>query len=104
MQNKKVEEIGKDIPGVDTRINKILVNKYAFESAVVKIRGKVKKLEENTEDASLHFQLTDRKGNFINIFCDKETDLQENDYIILSGKYDSAKNIITLLDYEKFRI
>jgi hypothetical protein len=100
--NKKTELIGQDIAGVDTRISRILVNKYAFQRAIVKIRGKVKHLEKNSEDGSIRFQLTDRKGNFINIVSDKKTDLHENDYIILSGEYDSAENLIILFDYEKF--
>jgi len=100
----KADEMGQNIAGLDTRINRILVNKYAFESAIVKIRGKVKQLEQNNEGGSIRFQLTDRKGSFINIVSDKETDLQENDYIILSGEYDSADNLIELIDYEIFPI
>ena len=103
-QGKKTELIGEHIAGVDTRISRILVNKYAFERAIVKIRGKVKKLELTNENGSIIFQLTDRKGNFINIQSDKETDIQEDDYIILSGEYDSAENLIKLYDFEKFPI
>ena len=90
----KADEMGQNIAGLDTRINRSLVNKYAFESAVVKIRGIVKQLEQNNKVVSSRFQLTDRKGSFINIVSDKETDLQENDYIILSGEYDGADNLI----------
>ena len=100
----KADEMGQSIAGLDTKINRILVNKYAFERAIVKIRGKVKQLDRNNEVGSIRFQLTDRKGNFINIVSDKETDLQENDYIILSGVYDSAVNLIELIDYEIFPI
>jgi len=101
---KKADEMGQDIAGLDTRINRILVNKYAFERAIVKIRGKVKQLEKSNEGRSIRFQLTDRKGNFINIVSYKENDLQENDYIILSGEYDSVENLIKLFDYEIFPI
>ncbi len=103
-QGKKTELIGQHIAGVDTRISRILVNKYAFEKAIVKIRGKVKQLQKNSQDGSISFRLTDRKGNFINIQSDKETDIQEDDYIILSGEYNSAENLINLYDYEKFPI
>jgi len=99
---KNADEIGDSIAGVDTRINRILVNKYAFERAIVKIRGKVKYLENKIEDGSISFQLTDRKGNYINIITNKDTDIEEGDYIILSGEYDTAENLINLSDYEKF--
>lgn len=101
-KNKDIELIGQDIAGVDTRINRILVNKYAFEKAIVKIRGKVKELDTNTKDQSITFQLTDRKGNFINIYSNSTTDIEENDYLVLSGEYDSSENLLKLIDYEKF--
>ena len=99
---KNADEIGDTIAGVDTRINRILVNKYAFQKAIVKIRGKVKHLENKIEDGSISFQLTDRKGNYINIISYNDTDIVEDDYIILSGKYDTTENLIKLSDYEKF--
>ncbi|HSG31059.1 MAG TPA: hypothetical protein VLB82_05880 [Thermodesulfobacteriota bacterium] len=101
---KNADLIGEHMAGVDTRINRILVNKYAFEKAIVKIRGKVKNFELNDKDNKAIFELTDRKGNFIKVICDSDTDLQENDYIILSGEYDSNENSLILYDYEKFPI
>ncbi len=101
---KDVEEIGQHIAGVDTRINRVLVNKYAFEKAIVKIRGKVKNFERNTENNTITFELTDRKGNFINIHSEDDNDIEENDYILLSGEYNSADNLLIMHNYEKFPI
>ncbi|NIT14477.1 MAG: hypothetical protein GTN99_09630, partial [Candidatus Dadabacteria bacterium] len=74
-QKKDFELVGQHMAGVDTRINRILVNKYAFEKAIVKVRGKVKNLSMNTENNYINFELTDRKGNFINVFTDQENDI-----------------------------
>ncbi len=101
---KNADLIGEHMAGVDTRINRILVNKYAYEKAIVKIRGKVKNFNLKDKENNAIFELTDRKGNFIKVICDSDTDLQENDYIILSGEYNSNENSLILYDYEKFPI
>lgn len=101
-QKKDIELLGQDIPGVETRISRILINKYAFEKAIIKIKGKVKNKEIYGTQGILKFRLTDKKGNFVNVISNKLVEIKEDDYLVLSGIYNSAENLVVLEEFEVF--
>lgn len=103
-QKKDIEHLGQDIPGVETRISRILINKYAFEKAIVKIKGKAKNTEIYESQGILKFRLVDKKGNFVNVISNKLVEINEDDYLILSGVYNSAENLVVLDEFEVFPI
>lgn len=97
---KDIEHQGENIPGVETRISRILINKYAFEKAIVKIKGKAKNTKIYESQGILKFRLVDKKGNFVNVISNKLVEIKEDDYLILSGVYNSAENLVVLEEFE----
>lgn len=102
--DKEHKEIGFSIPGIESRISRVLINRNSFEGAVIKLLGKVKNLSVNErardESTITNFQITDPKGNYINVHGTGILELNEDDVILLSGTYSSPSNTINLIEFE----
>lgn len=101
---KDYEEIGFHIPGIETKISRVLINRNSFEGAVIKLLGQVKELgigeDAKTNQSFTQFKIADVKGNYISVIGKGKIELQEDDVIILGGKYSSPTNTLYLSEYE----
>lgn len=101
--DKEYKKVGYTIPGIETRISRVLISRNSFEGATIKILGKVKELEiphDKTKSQVTTFKITDYNGNYINVETDKPIDFNNDDVIIMSGIYSSPDNTLNLIEYE----
>ena len=102
--DKEHKEIGFSMPGIETRISRVLISRNSYEGAIIKILGKVSKIAVTEGDSeqltTTNFEITDPKGNYINVLAKGNPELKDDDVIILSGTYSSPENIIYMLEFE----
>jgi hypothetical protein len=80
------------LPATEVKIERIIVNPTAYDSAGVIVEGKVwdlkfDELEQKTDIPYTSFKLADKDGNYINVFASGHLLISEGDMVEVTGIY-----------------
>ncbi|MGI9534051.1 MAG: hypothetical protein ACR2NW_03800 [Thermodesulfobacteriota bacterium] len=94
-QKKEPPSPAFNIRGIKTSIAKIQISPLAFDGAQVVVLGFVKEIKnsESQHEKNLLI-LTDDYGNSINVESEEVLDFEENDILVVGGKYRKNSNLI----------
>lgn len=80
------------LPAKELKIESLIINPIAYDSAGVVVEGKVwdlrfDKLEQKTEFPYTSFKLADKDGNYVNVFASGHLPISEGDIVEVTGIY-----------------
>lgn len=84
-----------NIQGIKTSISKIQISPLAFDGAQVVVLGFVNEIKNSeSENEQNLLVLIDQYGNSINVESEEMLVFEENDTVLVGGKYRRNKNLI----------
>ena len=84
-----------NVRGIKTSIAKIQVSPLAFDGAQVVLMGFVEEINNSdTENEKNILVLSDNYGNTINVEFDEQLFFEQNDIVLVGGKYRKNENLI----------